>query len=631
MYPAKNNSPATVLSVNCTATATSIVVESSAVLPPAPNLAVLGSDDTAEIISYSAIDSNVLSGVVRGINGTTPKAWAAGTNVARNFTAYDHDAFKANIELLNEEVTEAQADITEMNTRLVKVESSIEDLEAQMIFKRYGVSGIGQSANALTRLYDSVGMTAEVGTDDASATVTNDFDNAGPFMWRKCVGTWSLDEVTGRAKFNVNAYLGDPNFAEDGSMGNFVAVEIPTVFRYRSGGTKVVSLHQYPGYEPYEIFCRDNDPNDLIDKLYFPCYALAEDANGMAVSLPDLDNAQGSYYSLTQLCRTYNGGELGNMPILPRAAWFSFVEDMFQIEFANQDCQAIMQGCCKLRSDNADLGTWRDETHLLLNNYNAGRVVGEYVAVILSSEDRNLVSRLATHRIISITRCDASGNASESGTYSLLELENLGKNYYNYDYSGATQYRCAARAWRTGACNNVVTPSGSPTNNNSGYYPMRYRYVENIYGNQYKTSSDLFNQRLGSGDSNYYLSWYLLLKPEEYVPTGTSNPSADELASDLFAKLSIVTEHENYVDGYIVSKQYDSLYDDIWCPLLTVGGSATTYYCDQTFLVASYVVCACRFGGPVNAGAIDGLSSLYASSTPSTSTANYGGALCPCQ
>ena len=631
MYPAMNGSPSTELAVALTVSATTIVLLDASKLPPAPNLAVIGSDINAEIVQYAAVTDNVLSGCVRGVSGTTAQSWPSGTVVGRNVTSYDHDTFMENITELDNELANQREVTTEMNSRLVKVESSIEDLEAQMVFKRYGVSGIGQSANALTRLYDSVGMTAEVGTDDSSVTVTNDFDNAGPFKWRKCVGTWSLDEVTGRAKFNVNAYLGDPNFAEDGSMGNFVAVEIPTVFRYRSGGTKVVSLHQYPGYEPYEIFRRDNDPNDLIDKLYFPCYALAEDANGMAVSLPGLDNAQGSYYSLTQLCRTYNDGELGNMPILPRAAWFSFVEDMFQIEFADQNCQAIMQGCCNLRSENADLGTWRDETHLLLNNYNAGRVVGEYVAVILSNEDRNIASRLATHRIISITRCDASGNASASGTYSLLELENLGKNYYNYDYSGGTQYRCAARPWRTGACNNVVTPSGSPTNNNSGYYPMRYRYVENIYGNQYKTASDLFNQRLGSGDSNYYLSWYLLLKPEEYVPVGAGNPSADELASDLFAKLNIVTEHENYVDGYIVSKQYDNLYDDIWCPLLTVGGSATTYYCDRAYLVLSNVVRACRFGGSVIIGASAGLSALAASLAPSASSAYSGGALCPCQ
>ena len=74
MYPAKNNSPATTLSVACTATATSIVVVDASVLPPAPNLAVLGADENAEIIRYSAIDSNVLSGVTRGINGTTPQS-----------------------------------------------------------------------------------------------------------------------------------------------------------------------------------------------------------------------------------------------------------------------------------------------------------------------------------------------------------------------------------------------------------------------------------------------------------------------------------------------------------------------------------------------------------------------------
>lgn len=624
MYPAKNNSPATVLSVNCTATATSIVVESSAVLPPAPNLAVLGSDDTAEIISYSAIDSNVLSGVVRGINGTTPKAWAAGTNVARNFTAYDHDAFKANIEMINEDVTEAQDDITDMNTRLIQVEADIDDLEAQFQFKRYGVTGVGQQTAALTRTLDAFGMTAEVGTDDASVTVTNDFDSAAPFMHRKCVGHW--EKNGDHAKFVIQAYLGDPNYTEDGSMGNYVAVELPLSFYYLNGSTLVVSAHQYPGYRPFDIFCRNHDENDLLDKVYVPAYALALDAEGHAVSLPGLDNEQGNYADLFNLARNYANDEVSGMAMLMPAALQFYYWALFLVEFATQNCQSIMNGCCSLRHSNDDTCKFLDATHVLVSNWQTARVVGEYVAIIGATVDQNNAQYKATHRIVSITRADATGAASDSGTYTNVEVEDLGKGYYEYDTTGATNYRFVARPWRTGACNNVVTPSGSPVSNANGYYPMRYRYRENIYGNQYHTTVDLFDVRKGTNDNDYYLEWYFL--PDPTVITTPSNPDQNTLANAPYVKLGLETAHDNYVNGYIVSVQRDETYPDIWAPFSTAGGSSSTYFCDYANLVSSDVARSVRFGGHWAIGARDGLSCAIAAYGTSNALAFFGADLC---
>ena len=96
MYPAKNNSPSTVLSADISSESTTMTVENAAVLPAAPNIAVIGNSDEAEIIKYTAIDGNTLT-IIRGVNGTTPGTWTAGTAVARNFTAQDHEAFRENI------------------------------------------------------------------------------------------------------------------------------------------------------------------------------------------------------------------------------------------------------------------------------------------------------------------------------------------------------------------------------------------------------------------------------------------------------------------------------------------------------------------------------------------------------
>ena len=97
MYAAVNNSPQTALAEGITADATSMTLLDASVLAEGPNICVIGTDDSAEIVSYTAITDNVVSGLVRGINGTVPKVWETDTIVARNMTAYDHEAFRANI------------------------------------------------------------------------------------------------------------------------------------------------------------------------------------------------------------------------------------------------------------------------------------------------------------------------------------------------------------------------------------------------------------------------------------------------------------------------------------------------------------------------------------------------------
>lgn len=95
MYAAVVNSPLTELAANVTANATSITVVNAAMLPLAPNLLTIGSDDTAETVRYTAISGNVLT-VVRGFQGSA-KEWNAGAKVARYYTAYDHNTFVSNI------------------------------------------------------------------------------------------------------------------------------------------------------------------------------------------------------------------------------------------------------------------------------------------------------------------------------------------------------------------------------------------------------------------------------------------------------------------------------------------------------------------------------------------------------
>ena len=107
MFTAKANSPATTLTAQIAADATTLTVADGSVLPQAPNLPnllTLGSDEDAEVVKYSAISGNVVSGLVRGYSGTTASVWGEGTQVSSQFTSYDHDTFISNIEALQDDV-----------------------------------------------------------------------------------------------------------------------------------------------------------------------------------------------------------------------------------------------------------------------------------------------------------------------------------------------------------------------------------------------------------------------------------------------------------------------------------------------------------------------------------------------
>jgi hypothetical protein len=99
MYPALVNSVATALTGAISASDTTFYVLDDSRIPDPPNLLVIGENSAlAETVKFVAKDGNKLT-VQRGFQGSA-RAWSAGTSISRNFTAYDHDAFKANVETL---------------------------------------------------------------------------------------------------------------------------------------------------------------------------------------------------------------------------------------------------------------------------------------------------------------------------------------------------------------------------------------------------------------------------------------------------------------------------------------------------------------------------------------------------
>lgn len=96
MYPGSVNSKQTELAQAINETQTTFTVLDGTVLPPAPNVLTLGTDESAETVLYTGLSGNTVSGVIRGFEGTA-KSWTVGTKLARYFTAYDHNAFLNNI------------------------------------------------------------------------------------------------------------------------------------------------------------------------------------------------------------------------------------------------------------------------------------------------------------------------------------------------------------------------------------------------------------------------------------------------------------------------------------------------------------------------------------------------------
>lgn len=184
------------------------------------------------------------------------------------------------------------------------------------IFGRYGVSGVGGSAAKLTRIWDAADFTDPVPSTD-TVQGSSPFDNIKPFNRRKCVGTWSKDPNSAKAVFTVNAYFGDSGYAEDGTMGDYVAIDVEPFYYYQHDGVIAVSRYHHPGFAIHPV-CVDADGN-VRKHTYIPVYAMAM-VDGHPVSMPGYDNFRGGYADHMTNARKYNNADAKAYAIIEPAA-----------------------------------------------------------------------------------------------------------------------------------------------------------------------------------------------------------------------------------------------------------------------------------------------------------------------
>lgn len=111
MYKGAINSPETIITNNISNTDTLIYVQDETKVPTdLPNLMVLGTGISAETIKVLSISGLAIT-VERAFQGTA-KTWNAGTTIARNFTEYDYEALKNNVE----ELADNQGDLATLTT-----------------------------------------------------------------------------------------------------------------------------------------------------------------------------------------------------------------------------------------------------------------------------------------------------------------------------------------------------------------------------------------------------------------------------------------------------------------------------------------------------------------------------------
>lgn len=529
---------------------------------------------------------------------------------------------------LGEPVPEVDTTLTEAGAPAdaAATGEAIEKLRKMIIAPagRFGVSGVGLSAPELTRLWDAQGMTATPGTDTVAGA--SDFDDYAPFNRKKCVGSWAL--VDGHAKFTVNAYYGDPDYTEDGTNGNYVAIDVTPFYYFEAGGILGVSTQQYPGWSIHPV-CLDYD-NNIREHTYLPCYQVSL-VNGVPVSLPGHYPENGSYAQLMTKLRAYSSDLAGHVMLEPSAVnhyeWL-----LYTIEFATQNCQGIMSGASSLRHVE-DLITAIGSANQIIMTQNIAQnfVVGQTIG-ITSNIWENPTASAAYCQITALQRCDEDGTLNDSGSYYLI-------TYNGEDRSSAISIgttKCASRPWICGATQGyapdvpaVIGHTGSPISNTGGKYPCVYRYRENIFGNQNLTCMDLFDVLVDDGDETYHLDWYFLEDPRLWAPYATANPTLADLQNSEkgFRKLTVQTPASSYVNGYISAEAADPNLSYVHVPVDTTGGSSATYTCDYAYLVGTAVVRSVRRGGSPYPGSCVGLRCVIADIAPSSGFWYFGGAL----
>lgn len=427
---------------------------------------------------------------------------------------------------------------------------------------RFPLYSVGSNPKG-ERLGDAVGLVANVGTD--SATAYNDFDYLMPWKSRRVNGHWDGKD------FIITAIEGEPNFAVDGSNGSVYAERHLFYYKYVFTDTYYeiwISDQHLDGYEIPERFI--NIDKSIMQTYYYPCYRISKDSSGNPVSVSGKDIMLSlSYSGYKTLAR-----KLGTNFHIETTKDRQINELLFYVEFATRNSQDIMYGAANMRYNADDLATvaTTNGNKFICSNSVAGNYVVGQTIVIGSTKNGSEIAN--NRRITAIETHDASNKA--------IVFDGAAVNV-------AVGNFISSRCWFSGGTDKVLTPSGSSVSNSSGRYQMRYRYVEDLWGNQWAIIADVLIQDHQA---------YVCKDPTKF---------ADSITSD-YEKVGYVNAA---TDGWTKELGWDKAHPYVRLPFV-VGGSNTTYFCDYYWQNGGLRV-AC-VGGDLDNGTNAGLVSWGCSS-----------------
>lgn len=453
-------------------------------------------------------------------------------------------------------------------------------------FPLYTISGTPTG----TRTEAAEGMTAGASTNTTAAK--NDFDYVPVFRNTMVNGYLGED-----GKFVETAVEGDLKFARDGSNGDVYSRFRLSFFRYifddEYEELQVTDTYRAnEGWCPFGIFIKPD--GGLREYAYIAAYEMGYNSEGYAATISGVPVAHNTYANrgsttagLSHNTQRTEIPKKGAQYCGMTTREVAFLQFLFYVEFATRNSQAIMQGATNFNSQVHPTVAEADTVRVIVSNSDAAKFpVGCTVSVGVASSTGSIDRNGATmHNIVNRRRVLSQEAYDDGNTALTLEVDG------NFDTT--SDCYISTMPWYTGMTDGVKGSSGSYISTSNAYYPMKYRGIENLYGNVWTIMSDVIV-------SNYIP--YICYDHSKY-----QNAPNDDY--------SVVGYTMCNTSGYAREMGYDEEHPSVRLTTV-VGGSTTTYYCDYYYISAG-ANHELIFGGTVSLGARAGLSYWFASSAVS--------------
>lgn len=396
----------------------------------------------------------------------------------------------------------------------------------------YGVEFSGSTA-AGVRTGAAADFVFTPGTDTTAGE--NSFDAVYPWEgMRRCCCTLNADGT-----IKVNAYSGQPGYAEDGTNGE-VLVEIPLF--YIAGKVDVdprISNMKLPGYRVPKKFL--NADGSVKQRCYVRAFpgSIGEDGklHSIAGVMPSMEKDIRQNLAAARLWgEGYSIGTSADAEVLMY---------LMVVAYGTRDLQAKIVGVSSLYKADIPITAATTDEAAVICAKNAALEVGNIITVnagggIAWGADRRMITAVQD-----IAGDDANKKYILSGAA----------------FSADTDKKVVRVLNATGTANGVLSSCGSPVSNTDGRHSFTFYGVENpLYGNQWRMEADwkvVDGAPYICNDTNY--QWTSL---EGYTKLDVTFPAAE---------------------GYVKSLAADERYPHL--PLPTeVGASSTTYTGDYFWI-----------------------------------------------